>query len=185
MKTVQDYLDLGIEFIKGDVVIGYDNCEYSTDWYKSLQNEAGNCWFDFNIRLFAWRDLTTKPDNAKFSIEVDANNHRWRPSLNQDDNLLIAPPEFKFGDLVVVTYPLTGDKYFITLTYLDDKVFVGYVDERLTGNCSENGNPLMGYLEHVSIEPYNPNLEELKNIIGLHDDPTECAKAILAAGYNK
>lgn len=40
-------------------------------------------------------------------------------------------------------------------------------------------------VNYDSLKHYNPELEALKDIIGLHDDPTECAKAILAAGYKK
>ncbi|PIY67107.1 hypothetical protein [Shewanella sp. CG_4_10_14_0_8_um_filter_42_13] len=181
MKTVQYYLDLGIKFIKGDVVIGHDNCEYSTDWYKFLQDETGNCWLDFNIRLFAWRDLTTKPDNPQYKIELDIANHCWRPSLNQDV-APVNPTEFKVGDLVEVEHCAIG-KYLVKIKYIDTVSLFGYLQS------DDNQPPRMDqfceYMKDITINPYNPRLNELKDIIGTHDDPTECAKAILAAGYTK
>lgn len=170
MKTVKDFKDAGVVFVVGDE--GNDFHISSPAGFNKYDT------FDYDVVIeFAWRDLTTKPDNAKFSIEVDANNHRWRPSLNQDDNLLIAPPEFKAGDLVEAEHYATG-KYLVKIKYIDTVSLFGYLQ-------SGDNQPFCAYMKDITIKPYNPELDALKDIIGTHDDPTECAKAILAAGYTK
>lgn len=77
MKTVQDYLDLGVEFAKGDVVIGYKNIEYSKNWHESLQDDdsdEGDIWLDCNIKSFVWRNNDgVKPEyNGAMKVELSS-----------------------------------------------------------------------------------------------------------------
>lgn len=176
MKTVGEFKKAGVDFVVGDKGDGFE--------VRDSESFKGN-FDDYEVTSFAWRDLTTKPDNAKFSIEVDANNHRWRPSLNQDDNLLIlliAPPGFKVGDLVEVEHCAIG-KYLVKIKYIDTVSLFGYLQS--DDNQPPRMDQFCAYMKDITIKPYNPRLNELKDIIGTHDDSTECAKAILAAGYAK
>lgn len=173
MKTVGDFKKAGVVFVDGDE---------GNDFYiinpVSFNNDGV---FDYDeVTSFAWRDLTTKPDNPDFKIELDVDNHRWRPSLNQGvehpyeqrvSTAQVKQPEFKVGDLVITDFHSRSE-----LMLLPDA----------TGTVilkTENGN-YVGTAYHC-LKHYNPELDELKDIIGTHDDPTECAKAILAAGYKK
>lgn len=119
MKTVQDYLDLGVEFVKGDVVLGYKSLEYSRDWYKSLGDE-GNSWIDCFIKSFAWRDNDGVEPEYSGEIEVifadsryaivknaseiywrlskaceDSNVYKWRPVVLQSESPTTSPREDK------------------------------------------------------------------------------------------
>lgn len=197
MKTVGEFKKAGVVFVVGDKCKD-NNSVYTKGWIFDKSQDFDNC----QITEFAWRDLTTKPDNPNFKIELDVDNHRWRPSLNQgveyltgtpisavvtDNTLLLdgfdsntgKSPEFKAGDLVECMFhdssktPLFN--LIVKIAYIDDLYIFGYVHLKNEGVTDEGR----------IIEPYNPELNELKDIIGTHDDPTECAKAILAAGYNK
>jgi hypothetical protein len=68
MTTVKEFKDLGVEFIGGDCV----------QWRHG--NMAG-------VNSFAWRPMSTLPDNPTFSYEMECSscdsNAMWRPSLNQ------------------------------------------------------------------------------------------------------
>lgn len=165
MKTVGEFEKVGVDFVVGD----------KGDRFEVRYSEVFKGTFgDHEVTSFAWRDLKTKPDNPRYKIEVDIDNHRWRPSLNQGV-APVNPPEFKVGDLVECIHGITG-KYIVKIAYIDDMMIAGY-----TGQYS-----FMASIKTLlSIKPYNPQLNELKDIIGTHDDPTECAKAILAAGYTK
>lgn len=228
MKTVGEFKKAGVVFVEGDECKD-DDYKYTKGWVLDKFQHFDEC----QVTSFAWRDLTTKPDNPNFKIELDIDNHRWRPSLNQgieypyeqrvtfhdeymeylenarkdgitkpmtrveyvkylEGNLVNAvatdsgeaakPPEFKAGDLVVADCDAAG-KYLIEIKYLDSHSVFGYLQ-------SNDGQPptlnhFCAYISNTKITHYNPKLEELKDIIGTHDDPTECAKAILSAGYTK
>ncbi|WOZ57853.1 hypothetical protein ZP9_00039 [Shewanella phage ZP9] len=80
MRTVKDFENAGVEFVSGDKCKDDDGC-YTNGWVFYRSQVFDTC----ELTEFAWRDLTTKPDNAKFKIELDIYNHRWRPSLNQGE----------------------------------------------------------------------------------------------------
>lgn len=180
MKTVGEFKKAGVVFVDGD-----EGNDFHIINPVSFNNDGV---FDYDeVTSFAWRDLTIKPDNPDFKIELDIDNHRWRPSLNQGveqrvNTVQVKQPDFKVGDLVEVYHCATG-RYLVKIEYIDTVSLFGYLQ---SNDCQP---PKMyqfcAYLEHVSINHYNPELDELKDIIGTHDDPTECAKAILAAGYKK
>lgn len=91
MKTVQYYLDLGVKFVKGDVVLGRKSREYSRDWFKALV-DSENTWVDDTIKLFAWRNNDgVKPEykgliHAMFEngviIQDFADSLNWGSSFN-------------------------------------------------------------------------------------------------------
>lgn len=235
MKTVGDFKKAGVVFVGEDRYVSRHSptkTEMLEDLYAGYINDdyvTHKHWCNTKIRSFAWRDLTTKPDNPQYKIELDIANHCWRPSLNQSveypceqrvvfhdeymeylenarkdgitkpmtrseySKYLTGVPasavavnpassEFKVGDLVVADCDAAG-KYLIEIKYLDSHSVFGYLQ-------SNDGQPptlnhFCAYISNTKITHYNPQLNELKDIIGLHDDPTECAKAILAAGYTK
>lgn len=179
MKTVGEFKKAGVVFVKGD------ECQeqlsgriYRNNWFgENSQKQFTND----TVTSFAWRDLTTKPDDPQYKIELDIANHRWRPSLNQgvehpyEQRVTTAKakqPEFKVGDLVATP---TGQHGVMML--LPDAHGDTIVLERDSGRYAR--------VNYDSLTHYNPELNELKDIIGTHDDPTDCAKAILAAGYTK
>lgn len=97
MRTVKEFDDAGVVFVVGDKVC------YKTGTYNGDESDLFECLVDtdriqkpvmigdkfacsiWTLSSFAWRKLTTKPDNAKFKIELDIANHRWRPSLNNGE----------------------------------------------------------------------------------------------------
>lgn len=218
MKTVGEFKKAGVAFVKGDLIDGHTGNKKSEPYDPFIfYGDTCNWSLVWTMRSFAWRDLSTKPDNPQYKIELDIANSRWRPSLNQgveypyeqrvnfhDDYMKYlenarkdgitkpmtrseynkyltgvpvnpVPSEFKVGDLVECIHGLTG-KYIVKIVYIDDMMIAGYAGQ----------DPFMAPIKILlSIKPYNPQLNELKDIIGTHDDPTECAKAILAAGYTK
>lgn len=170
MKTVGEFKKAGVVFVDGDR--GEDFEVRDPDFFGEFFHYA-------KVTSFAWRDLTTKPDNPDFKIELDVDNHRWRPSLNQGvehpyeqrvNTAQVKQPEFKAGDLV-------------EYAGIMGKFMCGPDSKGRTIVENENGEYVKVGIEILT--HYNPELEALKDIIGLHDDPTECAKAILAAGYKK
>lgn len=171
MKTVGEFKKAGVVFVRGDKCKD-DAFSYTNRWVLDKSEDFDVC----ELTEFAWRDLTTKPDNPQYKIELDIANHRWRPSLNQGV-APVNPTEFKAGDLVEVEHCATG-KYLVKIKYIDTVSLFGYLH-------SDDNQPFCAYMNEITIKPHNPKLNELKDIIGLHDDPTECAKAILAAGYTK
>jgi len=87
MKTVGEFENAGVVFVNDDKGEGFLVKKASV---FNLHKTWSNC----KVTSFAWRDLTTKPDNAKFKIELDTANHRWRPSLNQGEEW---PDEQRIG----------------------------------------------------------------------------------------
>lgn len=184
MKTVGEFKAAGVEFVEGDEGNGF----YVRNAVLSNNHEV----FDYDeVTSFEWRDLSTKPDNPQYKIELDIDNHRWRPSLNQGveypyeqrvNTAQAKPPEFKAGDLVEVEHTATG-KYLVKIKYIDMVSLFGYLQS--DNNQSPRMDQFCAYMKDITIKPYNPELNALKDIIGTHEDPTECAKAILAAGYKK
>ena len=87
MKTVKDYLDLGLVFVKGDVVIGYKNIEYSEDQHESLQDDdsdEGDIWLDCYIKSFAWRNNEGVEPEYKGMIEAERESGNIHKSISSD-----------------------------------------------------------------------------------------------------
>ena len=225
MKTVGEFKKAGVVFVKGDLIDGHTGNKKSEPYDPFIfYGDTCNWSLVWTMRSFAWRDLSTKPDNPQYKIELDIANSRWRPSLNQgveypyeqrvnfhDDYMKYlenarkdgitkpmtrseynkyltgvhasavavnpVPSEFKVGDLVECTrgdYP-NGPSFELLIFAIDGDSLFGYIDS----------SPAGVNLNHFTVTLVNPQLNELKDIIGTHDDPTECAKAILEAVYTK
>lgn len=99
MKTVKEFKDAGVVFVEGDKGRHFTVIEpYGFDGYATYDYDE--------VIVFAWRDLKTKPDNAKFKIELDIANHRWRPHLSELVQALPASkdtPEIDKGEKYQVT----------------------------------------------------------------------------------
>lgn len=83
MRTVKEFKDAGVVFVEGDAVFNGDY--FALHYWLNGDTNQFDKFASTIVESFAWRDLATKPDNAKFKIEIDIANHRWRPSLNQGE----------------------------------------------------------------------------------------------------
>jgi hypothetical protein len=76
MNTVKEFEDLGVEFVDDDKFVKFEVSVTS----RNLRN-------NILIESFAWRPMSTLPDNPAFSYEMECSscdsNAMWRPSLNQ------------------------------------------------------------------------------------------------------
>lgn len=79
MRTVKEFRNAGVVFVEGDEGVSFHV------YTPSTINSCDSCHDKSNVEFFVWRDMATKPDNAKFKIELDIANHHWRPSLNQGE----------------------------------------------------------------------------------------------------
>lgn len=80
MKTVGEFKAVVVVFVVGD------KCKDNAFSYtKKLVLDKSKDFDMCELTEFAWRELSTRPDNARFKIELDIDNHRWRPSLNQGE----------------------------------------------------------------------------------------------------
>lgn len=196
MKTVGDFKKAGLVFVEGDVCQNIlTGAVFNRKWVKAT---SIGIYDDCNLLEFAWRENIGAVPGFEGRIEVELTNSRhhtdyawargfpssikrWRPVLpasiptetpeeKEAFEAMETAPEFKAGD--VVEYP-TGKGELMLLPDVNGVVIVR--DES-------------GEYKQVSqdvIKPINPQLTELVDIIGRHDDPTECAKAVLKAGYGK
>ena len=80
MLTVKEFKDFGGEFVAGDFVTGF-----LLDGGGAGYLNASGTFDSKNVAAFAWRPMSTLPDNPRFKFEQDffAPAIRWRPLLDQ------------------------------------------------------------------------------------------------------